>query len=573
MAEGGEIASLFAVLGLRVNSAQWAQGNEQIDKTKRSLDSAFQDSQGRWRAASGRFLTMSEKAAAGIKGVGEAAAAAGDKAASAGHRATRSFDAAGAALKGLLIYMGASFGYERLIKFNSTVEDSKNQIAGMLALTKKTNLSDELGNANMLMADLQQRAAKLPGTTAEYVSMLGNITRPIIDAKLSMKDLEDITVGSVVAAKALGVDAGAAARDIDQALRGQYHSVDQFTGKILGSIGYEGEEGRAKFNALDKAKRAEELKRAINQPQIQQLAEAQGKTFSGVLSTLEDSIQQFFGKVGGGLFGRLKTAIEQINAWLDAHQERILQIANTIGDALAGAFEFLGSAISVVIDYGGAVMEWIGQFVDGSELLKSALIAIGIVLTVFAIQSAIAFATNPITLVILAITALVYAIRWLIKHPEQIKKAFNDAFDALTRAAGAVADAIKTAFVAAFDFVANLPVISQLIDIINWVRGAPSATDRQIMHDDHASPDELYRKYGSPPAKPGSDQPAVSPAPPVRMLAPSATSYGPTSLNVNVGDINVHSPNADPVAVGDQVRKVFHEELGNTLRKTMDVYG
>jgi hypothetical protein len=44
------------------------------------------------------------------------------------------------------------------------------------------------------------------------------------------------------------------------------------------------------------------------------------------------------------------------------------------------------------------------------------------------------------------------------------------------------------------------------------------------------------------------------------------------AVNVNVGDVNVHSPNADPVAVGEQVRKVFHEELGGVLRQTMDVY-
>jgi hypothetical protein len=54
----------------------------------------------------------------------------------------------------------------------------------------------------------------------------------------------------VVAAKALGVEWEAAARDIDQALRGQFHSTDQFTGKLLGSAGFKGEAGRKRFNAM-----------------------------------------------------------------------------------------------------------------------------------------------------------------------------------------------------------------------------------------------------------------------------------------------------------------------------------
>lgn len=582
----GEVADLFATLGLRVNTGQWAQGTQQIDKTRRALEGAFQDQQGRWRAVSGRFLTMAEKAAgaaAGMKGFGDAAAAAGERAASAGHKSARSWDAAGAALKGWLVYLGASFGYEKLVVFNSTVEDSKNKIAGMLALTKKTNLSDELGNANMLMADLQQRAAKLPGTTAEYVSMLSNITRPIIDAKLSMKDLEDITVGAVVAAKALGVDAGASARDIDQALRGQYHSVDQFTGKLLGSIGYEGEEGRSKFNALSKAKRAEELKRAINQPQIQQLAEAQGKTFSGVLSTLQDSVEQFFGRVGKSLFGGLKGAIEQVNAWLDVHQEKIQQIADVVGDALAGAFDFLGEAIGFVIEKGSPVIDWISQFVDGSELLKSALAAVGVVLAVFAVQSAIAFATNPIFLTIAAITALVYGIRWMLQHPEKVKKAFRDAFDAIVNAAKAVWEAIKTGFSYVFDALALTPGIAQLIWLVKKIEalremwGESTKHERTLEDSNKMSSEDFRAKH--PEVETDNEatrnlyrlQHGQQPI----LTTPAASSSAKTISigTVAIGDVNVHSPNADPVAVGDQVRKVFHEELGNTIRKATDVYG
>ena len=578
----GEIADLFATLGLKVNLGQWAQGTAQIKQTQGALGRLTPGAH-QAQVAFNQLATGATTLSRMLGGVAPAANQAGSAAVSSGKQAARSWDAAGAALKGWLVYLGASFGYEKLIKFNSTVEDSKNQIAGMLALTRKTNLSDELGNANMLMADLQQRAAKLPGTTAEYVSMLSNITRPIIDAKLSMKDLEDITVGAVVAAKALGVDAGASARDIDQALRGQYHSVDQFTGKLLGSVGYEGEEGRAKFNALSKAQRASELKRAINQPQIQQLAEAQGKTFSGVLSTLQDSLEQFFGKVGGALFGRLKGAIEQVNAWLDANQEKIQQIAAVVGDALASAFEFLGEAVGFVIEKGGPIIDWISQFIDGSELLKSALAAIGVVLAVFAVQSAIAFATNPIFLTIAAITALVYGIRWMLQHPEKVKKAFRDAFDAIVNAAKAVWEAIKTGFSYVFDALAYAPGIAQLIWLVKKIEAlrnlwGESTKNERTLEDSNKMSSEEFRKNHP---EIDTDNEATrnlyrlqhGQAPILTTPAASSSTMTTNIGTVAVGDINVHSPNADPVAVGDQVRKMFHEELGNTIRKATDVYG
>ncbi len=246
---------------------------------------------------------------------------------------------------------GARAAGKALIGFNGTVEDTKNSIAGMLALSKKTDLSAELGNADRLFANLQKRAATLPGTTMEYATMAGMLTQPITDAGLGMKDLEDLTVNTVVAAKALRVESGAAARDVDQALRGQYHSTDVFTGKLLGSVGYKGEEGRAKFNNLDGDKRAQELKRAVMQKQIGQLANAQGQTFSGVLSTLQDTIEQTLGKIGLPLFKAITAEIKDWNAYLDKNSGIVDVWAHKIGEGLVDAFGVVKSAVSFLVDH------------------------------------------------------------------------------------------------------------------------------------------------------------------------------------------------------------------------------
>ena len=263
-------------------------------------------------------------------------------------KARVSFGRLGAAV--ISAYGGRMAG-KALIGFNSTVEDTKNQIAGMLALTKKTDLTAELTNADRVFGNLQRRANTLPGTTMEYARMAGMLTQPIIDAGLGLKDLEDLTVNAVVGAKALGVEWQAAARDIDQALRGQYHSVDVFTGKILGSVGYKGEEGRAKFNALSSEKRAAELKRALTQKQLTQLAAAQGQTFSGALSTLQDTIEQFLGKVGVPLFKAITAELKQWNAWIDANSDKVDAMAKSIGEGLVDGFRFVKDVLSFLVSH------------------------------------------------------------------------------------------------------------------------------------------------------------------------------------------------------------------------------
>jgi len=262
---------------------------------------------------------------------------------------------------------GISAAKHAFIDFNSKVQESQSQIAGMLALASKTSYTANIERANTLYAELQKRAASLPGTTQEYVEMAGSLTQPIINAGLGMKALGDMTVNTVVAAKALRVEAGAAARDVDQALRGQYHSVDQFTGKLLGSMGYAGEEGRSKFNALSAAKRAAELQKAIMQPQIAEMAAAQGASFTGVMSTLEDSVEQTLGKVGRPLFKAITAEITNWNRWLDANSEKIDHIVESVGEHLVSGFETVKDLVAWIVDHSDTLLA-IGKVWAGGKL-------------------------------------------------------------------------------------------------------------------------------------------------------------------------------------------------------------
>ena len=268
--------------------------------------------------------------------------------------AAKSFNQLKAAALG---YFGGGAAFKALVGFNSTIEDTKTQIAGMLALSKKTDLVDQVKNADRLYAKLQKRAKSLPGTTAEYAEMLGMITQPASKAGLSLKELEDITVSSVVAAKAFGVEASAAARDIGEMLgQGKFGTDDVFASKIMGTMGFDGEKGREKFKALSNRARVDVVKAALAQKQITQLAAAQGQTFAGKMSTLQDSVQQFFGSAGQPLFDALKKELDRVNAWADNNTDKIAAWADKLGKGLVSAFEFVKDAIAFMVDHSDTLL-------------------------------------------------------------------------------------------------------------------------------------------------------------------------------------------------------------------------
>ncbi len=488
------VADLAAKLGLQVNAKQWGQG---------------------------------DKAISGIK----------------------------TALAGVGAYFGGKFLGKALIGFNSNVEDTKTQIAGMLALTKKTNLSDEIGNADMLMGNLQKRAASLPGTTQEYAQMLGMLTQPIMAAGGSMQDLEDLTVNSVVAAKGLGVEWDVAARDIDQALRGQFKSTDQFTGKLLASFGFAGEEGRSKFNKLSKEKRAAVVKEALTQKQIVQLGEAQGKSFSGVMSTLQDAVQQFLGRVGIPLFKALGEIMQRMTAWLSANESSIQAVAKAIGEVLADAF--------------AVVIEVIKFFIDNAELTKSIFIALGIILVATAIKAAAAWvlAALPLIAIVAVLTAIVLGVRALIKPFgsvrraatemwKSIKKSAMDFLDTVVGTPGAILDAfvgigeaIIAAFGNAFDWIEKkAKELPRKIPILGptgqWLGESAAKVVLRVQGDQ--TPDIDATRVGGDPARPGA-----------------------TGGGVNMSaEFNISSPNADPAMVADEAQKAFSKFWDTQMTQT-----
>lgn len=588
MADGGEIAALFATLGLRVNAGQWAQGTAQINQTQAALgrlSAAGAPGLRQAQVALGQLGAGASSLARLLGGVAPAANQAGAAAASAGHQAAAGFDAAATALKGYLLYLGGHFGYEHLIKFNQEMQDNTISLAAMIEGMLGGSFEQATGKAKELYGEWQKFSTQTPVTTAEIMEFGKSIAAATFGAKGTLDDLRQITEQGVIAAKVLGGNRGAgyAALEISEMLSGNVSNRMMMVKQLLGFVKMTEDQ----FRALDDKGRLAVVKKALNSDAFKDAAKAFGESFSGVTSTFKDKLQIAFGKIGAPLFERLTQTFSRFNKWLDDHGPQIEAYGKAIGEWLGKAFDTVSDAIGKVIDYGTRAVNWLSKYIDMGTLFKSLMIAIGVVLAAFAVKSAIAFATNPITLIIIALTGLIYLIEKLMDYPGGIEQAFSDAFDAVSDAAADLWAAIKKGFKLAFDAVADLPVVKQLISILDQLTSFGMVDKKTPDNQQQALQQSQDYIQSIMPGGSWLDAiPGVGDIARARRLLSGAPDFaptlpasgegdarGPVALSVSVGDINVHSPNADPVAVGDQVRKVFHEELGNTIRKTMDAYG
>lgn len=507
-----EVAELFGTLGLRIDKSAWDRADGLFEHTQVSLSSIA-------------------KLAVG-------------------------------ALAGFSLGSGIKAG----IAFNATLEDTRTQIAGMLSLAKHTDLADQLDTADGLMRNLQERAKKLPGSMTDYTKVLGMIAQPITDAGIGIQDLEDITVGTAVAAKAMSVDLEAAARDVNQAIMGQFHSVDQLTGRILGSLGYVGEAGRKRFNDLSKAQRAAVLKQALTQKQLAQLADAQSKNASGRWDTFKATVQQTLGQIAAPLFKRLSGLLAKVNDWLEKNTEAIDKVAGVLGGALQTVFD--------------ALLATINFLTNGSDEAHAVLLGIAAAIVAVVVPALLAMAAAwivalaPILLVIAAVALVAYGIIKLIKHWDKVRAVAGQAWDWIKNKAigfvdyiksipGRIADAfaamaatIKQAFSDAFDWIAkkanevirNIPFVGRIGTALG--EGTAFVATKLGLGGDQ-----------TPDVNSTSVAPSTSPT-----YTPSA---GNTTIkNVTVGPttVNVDASNMTPDQARAAMGNVFDERFRDHLR-------
>lgn len=639
MAEGVDIASLFATLGLKVNSGQWAQADEQIKKTQAAMDSLdkYASSLGvsrgavqgfaRQAAARERAAEMEQRAAARTaaaqvraaereeaakmrasaaaarairslereeaaaarraQAVATRAAAAQQRAATAAHRkiaasakkahedsakaaeesakkTNEAFGSIGTAIKAYALYLGGSLAYEHLIKFNQEVQDNTISLAAMIEGQLGGSFQQATGHAKELYGEWQKFSTQTPVTTAEIMEFGKSIAAATFNAKGSLKDLTQLTEQGVIAAKVLAGNrnAGYAALEISEMLSGNVSNRMMFVKQLLGMIHMTEDQ----FRGLDEKGRLEAVKRALGSDAFKDAAKAFGDSFSGVTSTLKDKLQIAFGKIGLPIFERITAAVARFNEWLDKNAATISRVGGAISDGLAIAWDVVVAVWNKAYDIFDRNRDVITKIAEkvGTDLW-TAFQAFVVVLDVALdqVDSLLHFFDHGFGKFLL--DALLMPNLLLI---------IADLLDRI----GVKMQTIKD--------IASFNIFGKLFDLIGGGgddaesetpprRALPGIGLGDIFAKRAQELDDQAQKAGTQEERDqllerSNQLRMMMPAPQLPAPAPGG---GPVALNVTVGDINVHAPNADPVAVGDQVRKVFHEELGGVLLQTMDVYG
>lgn len=216
----------------------------------------------------------------------------------------------------------------------------------------------------------------------------------------------------------------------------------------------------------------------------------------GELDNLGDDVDRFKLTLTGlknqavvTLLPLLQELVAGLLGWIKANKEII---RNTI----AGAMQVVVAILKVLGKAFGVVTKIIGFFIENSELGKSVLIALGIVLAAFAIKAAIAWiaAFAPVILAIAAIAALVLGVRALIKNWDKIwiglKKVGTKIKDFFTKT---IPNAIKSGLAAAFAFVAALPVVAQLLALVAGIKAILNFGENLDTHNEQLTAASVRR--------------------------------------------------------------------------------
>lgn len=269
-------------------------------------------------------------------------------------------------------------------------------------------------------------------------------------------------------------DAGFKANSLDeqvQLISDKLAKLPDGTKKTALAMDLFGRSGASLIPTLnDLGKNGDELRRSF-QDLGGGLSGAQVKAlddFGDEMDRAKFSIGALKNQVVAQMIPALHDMVQGFLAWIKANKE---MIASTLTSVLHGLIE----AVKIVGTVFYYAVEALKFFADHSELTKALLIGLGAVIAAFAIEAAInwVIAFWPLVLAVAVIAAVVLAVRklwdWIKNGDDIIARTIRNALDGFKKLVDAVVDtarAIKDGLEAAFNWVANLPIIKQLRELI-----------------------------------------------------------------------------------------------------------
>lgn len=313
-----------------------------------------------------------------------------NKASQPANEIQRSMEQATRATQGLMTVLkglGAAFVGSRVfseakkafIDYNRDIENHKTVLAGMLTMYTGNSIEKTWDRAGVAVSRFEEMAKKSSLTTADLVQTAAGLTRPLLQAGLSMTQIEKMTFGVANAAKAFGMNGAVVSMDIEQALTTTVGQRDRFARNILAQKGID--MSAEKFNALSLDKRVDVLQRALTSKSITDMAKKQGEdTFGGVMSTLEDNFQIAMSKIGLPLFKAITEEVKTWNAWIEKNQRKIADIGREVASTLVSGFKMIKDVFSWLYNHADtliAIAKAYATIKIGSAVASGAISSLG----------------------------------------------------------------------------------------------------------------------------------------------------------------------------------------------------
>lgn len=255
-------------------------------------------------------------------------------------------------LKGVFSALAGGFviheAWKHFIDFNREIEQMKIGLAAIIELNLGGSFEDASKKADRFFNTFQNFSKKAPVTTREIQEFANGIAPALFNAGGSLKDFEKIATKGVIASKVFGARNSAYAQiEFAELLSGNVNKRMLFAQQILGAAHITEE----KFKALSSHKRIDVLEKVLDSGAMTAALEKYSHSYQGVWSTLQDNIEISLGKMGSGLFERLKGSLEEVNHWIDTHGPEIEDFGKKVGDALVEGFETLKSVFQFILDH------------------------------------------------------------------------------------------------------------------------------------------------------------------------------------------------------------------------------
>lgn len=283
-----------------------------------------------------------------------------EKAAKETDRLRESTSSFGSEMRNLAALVGGGLlfgqGKKAFVDFNKEVENAKINIAAVQRMFGQApDMRSALDNAAGVFERYQEAAKASTATTKEFLDMHLSLAPTFAKSGVGGKQIEDIVQGATVAAPILGERPEIFAMDIKQMLSGTVTMRDRSATSLLSMLGIDRNEFNQKTKE-DVGYAIETVQKALTSPALMEARKVMEESFSGVTSTLMDTVEILAGQAGKPLFAAITAEIKSWNQWLEKNKDTVEEIKQKVSTALVAGFNAVKDAAMFLVEHREALI-------------------------------------------------------------------------------------------------------------------------------------------------------------------------------------------------------------------------